>query len=75
MDSENLKEEFEKYDFYQKLVQIAKYEDILLSNENIMRMRGSLSGSHAQTYSIFDNSQFRIAKDIYYELQKELENE
>jgi hypothetical protein len=40
-----------------------------------MRMRGSLSSSHAQTYSIFDNSEFRIAKEIYYELQKELENE
>ena len=38
-------------------------------------MRGSLNNSHAQTYSIFDNGDFKIAKEIYHELQQELENE
>jgi len=38
-------------------------------------MRGSINNSHAQTYSVFDNSDFKIAKEIYYELQQELENE
>ena len=38
-------------------------------------MRGSINNSHAQTYSVFDNNDFKIAKEIYYELQQELENE
>ena len=49
-------------------MQISKLEDVLLEKPSYARMRGSLNNSHAQTYSVFDNSDFKVAKEIYYEL-------